>query len=490
MRKILKAIFVVLITFSSLGLWAQEDDLARVSILKFYDNTKQQSFGYLSTSIAEAIDKSMQQRFEYKKLNIDLKKRRRVPNVKDIKSLARKKGADFIIYGHYNFDKSKNQILIYVSIYITYNTKNIKIDVVRNPVDASLFSATEIVAAKIVGEIQKIATEQEKEKESQITLIFTDGDAKNQAKLKAHARRLQAYLGQSYKGQYVTFDEYKSKNAGAPSVNEKKKLFAFLAQEGIKKSYHIKIKAKNFVVEAKTGQKTQKTVTYPIKSSAKALERQWSNASKSIALEKRKRVSLDKNKLKALDDAFINRKIAFGLRGGFVFPFVNLDFADTQTEGPMLSIFGRYRVWQMVHAGLQISRNAFNRTSPVSVGSSEVNVRVKGEYFSALLLGGYTYNLTPKWQLLGEIGFGYYFGETRADYEDNGGSNGFTDFADSPANNKNPSFMVQFELNYAILKWLAVGFHANYFILFDKEADGKFAPLGGAAAGIAVIFAF
>jgi len=191
--QILLKLFLISLTFilSSQGLISNEknqiqktDDLAKVTILPYIDSTKTNNFGYMPGSLSDAIDKSMQNMFEYNRvkgpiLNKFIQKNtkdKKEFSDKDIKNISEKFKSDFIIYGYFTYEKDNNKIkkerkdkiIINTFIFLLDGKNFITLQSIKNPIDGTLFEATDKVANFIVDEIKKIALarQQEAEKKS------------------------------------------------------------------------------------------------------------------------------------------------------------------------------------------------------------------------------------------------------------------------------------------------------------------------------------
>ncbi len=148
----------------------QTEQLARVGILRFTDLTGTKNFGYMPNSLADAIDTSLQRKFEYnrvdpKKLEEIAAKQRASPNsftFAEVKATAKASQSDLLIFGYFTFDKQKNEIFIQTDIYVEAANKVINLPAVRNTVDDSIFTAVDRVAQNIVEAMVVLAAESAK----------------------------------------------------------------------------------------------------------------------------------------------------------------------------------------------------------------------------------------------------------------------------------------------------------------------------------------
>ncbi|MES0491033.1 MAG: hypothetical protein ABUK01_13630 [Leptospirales bacterium] len=136
----------------------KKSELARVAIFPFTDNTKSEDYGYLSSSLVDAIDKKMRKGFEYQRANFSKIKtlynyQSEVLVDKQIKKAAKLIEADIVIYGVYVFDETTNEIVISIDVYFPNIGEKKSLDPIRNPIDSTLFSASDRAADTIIIEI-------------------------------------------------------------------------------------------------------------------------------------------------------------------------------------------------------------------------------------------------------------------------------------------------------------------------------------------------
>jgi len=160
--RVLSISIVLLLTSSSYAQkkakTAEASQLAKVVILPFTDDTKSEDYGYLSGSLVDAIDKKMQKGFEYQKANFAQIKtlhnyQSEILTDKQIKTAAGLIGADIVIYGVYTFDQEAKQIVISIDIHFPNIGERKSLDPIRNPVDSTLFTASDRAADTIIVEI-------------------------------------------------------------------------------------------------------------------------------------------------------------------------------------------------------------------------------------------------------------------------------------------------------------------------------------------------
>jgi TolB-like protein len=146
----------------------QGGGLASVAILDFYDKTNTQLYSYLSSSLSQAVDGSMQRIFEFDRANVDKSNQAGRAHLKasgdaDKKALAafqQQTGADYLIYGDYTFNTKTGKVSIRARIYDLARKTVIGTTVMESNVDGTLFTAVDQIADKIVQDILLMAQSQ------------------------------------------------------------------------------------------------------------------------------------------------------------------------------------------------------------------------------------------------------------------------------------------------------------------------------------------
>ncbi|MFO1472793.1 MAG: hypothetical protein U1F27_17375 [Turneriella sp.] len=153
---------------------ADKPDLARVSIVRYADVTGTKNFGYMPDSLTEAIDKSLQIRFEYRREEPEktdaamalFRKKNPQLNAETAADFCRKHNTDILIYGEFSFDALTNEIVVKTSISLGSTSKFRALPERRNPVNATIFKLADLVADDIVRNLTEIAKEQAPEKQA------------------------------------------------------------------------------------------------------------------------------------------------------------------------------------------------------------------------------------------------------------------------------------------------------------------------------------
>ncbi|MDH4262568.1 MAG: DUF1566 domain-containing protein [Spirochaetia bacterium] len=199
-RKVFKYfLFISLVSGSFLVYSAEEDknnedkkteqksDLARIAILNFDDKTESENFQYMSGSLGDAVDTSMQKNFTYERVSsadidkimytakqkLTKEKISEKSNKKTderlglLKILAKELNVDIIIFGRYDFDQEAQIMNIHTNVYYVAIDEIADLEVVSNKVDSTIFGATDKAAANIISEIQKMAKQASEKSEAE-----------------------------------------------------------------------------------------------------------------------------------------------------------------------------------------------------------------------------------------------------------------------------------------------------------------------------------
>lgn len=147
------------------GVAGQSGGLASVAILDFYDRTNSRLFGYLSSSLSQAVDGSMQNIFEFQRADSAVGNSAGTTHLKGateaqksaLKAFQKQTGADYLIYGDYVYDKKTKKVTIRAQAYDLIRVIPVSTQSLESSVDASLFTAVDQIAERIVQDILLLA---------------------------------------------------------------------------------------------------------------------------------------------------------------------------------------------------------------------------------------------------------------------------------------------------------------------------------------------
>lgn len=166
-----------------IGLWgaasisaANTKELARVAILTYDDETGTKNFAYMPDSLTEAIDKSLQKRFDYvrEEPKKSEEQRRRIKKTgiftaKEAAQYCARFDVQILVYGRFTYDDKSRQLVVDTWISLGSEKDHRQLKERRNPTDASIFNLADKVAEDIVQEMTQIALEQKKSAQSAAT---------------------------------------------------------------------------------------------------------------------------------------------------------------------------------------------------------------------------------------------------------------------------------------------------------------------------------
>jgi hypothetical protein len=147
-----------------------------VAIFSFEDQTGSRDFAYMSDSISDAINESMQKNFSYDRVNPDeaktslQKAKDKVQQesaktkfkdkeeelLKIYKIMAKEIKADIIIYGFFTFNSKEQKLEIKTRMFYVSSQEFADIPDISNKIDSTIFGATDKTAQNIISEIRKM----------------------------------------------------------------------------------------------------------------------------------------------------------------------------------------------------------------------------------------------------------------------------------------------------------------------------------------------
>lgn len=165
---------VAVLLASSLPIFSQpqtpapQPALAIVALPDYVDATGSKNYAYLGPSLTDAINNSMQERFDFQRADkaaVDREVKRlwrpgKVPLDSDVKQIAILTRSDYVIVGSYTLNPRKTQVTFATRVFVAPD-RFIAVPDVTNAVDATLFDATNKVAAEIVRVIEADARAQQ-----------------------------------------------------------------------------------------------------------------------------------------------------------------------------------------------------------------------------------------------------------------------------------------------------------------------------------------
>ncbi len=217
-----------------------EEQLARVAILNFVNNTNSAQYEWASKSFPDAINKSMQQNFEYirtpqataQQVADKFRGGKATYNLDDLAKIAKEAKSEIIIFGDYVYDKKKGQLRFRARVFHIDGNRFIGNVKETSPIDNRVFTKVDVIAKKIVDQIYRyaLAVDEEeakkaREKKEKLRLLVLVPSWKTKKDKKRAIRELDILrfqLSKKYSARYITiFQFYDEKNV---SKKQRKKV--------------------------------------------------------------------------------------------------------------------------------------------------------------------------------------------------------------------------------------------------------------------------
>jgi hypothetical protein len=420
-------------------------ELARVAIVPMQDRTGSKNFGYLSESLSDAINSSMQKNFLYTQIDsseikqavFDLEQAALVmekeaneqknffsdlfqPKLKPksaeriqlekIQKLAKKLNADIVIYGNYIFDEKGNEMIISTSFYFGLVNAIRPISDMRNAVDNTIFAATDKVAKTIIVEIDLMVVSFEKN----------------------HPEAVEETASAEVLTEKTTAPENTSTTVAVePAVEGEKAISPEINAESVEKDTQ-----KNEEPESIT--ETVPAMEEPAK---KALTREMAKETTGKPIEE--------EIIEVADNSsdWQKKKISISLLPGFYINQISTPGLCGTCE-MQLGLAGRYWIFSNVYLGAKINFGEI-WSEKMALGSLALL-----DGFAAV---GYSLPV-DRWLFSADLGMGYYFVPGKAKVD-------------------NPAFSVSAQVEYMLSDLFSIGLSANAHMYYDQPKSLTFMGL-------------
>lgn len=232
------------------------NELARVGIVKFINNTGSSDFEWVEQSLPDAIDTSMKARFEYSRLDEDKVQAAagQVPpgptgySREDAEKISTLSQADILIYGNFFPDEGADELVLNAIIYNAAGKRVIGRVENRTPLNAKIFKNIDQMAAGIVSEIYRFALQANQEGNTKkklklLVLVPSYSTDQEEQQARQELENLKQELAAKTPGRYLTifefFDEYRvveheqQVSLGYAKKRERTKLQVWLENYGV-----------------------------------------------------------------------------------------------------------------------------------------------------------------------------------------------------------------------------------------------------------------
>lgn len=235
----LKSIFFVLPLVFSAASYAAEaaktQELARVAIFEFQDNTGQQNYGWVKTSLPDAINDSMKTHFEFVRADAAAAQKKTekagtpTPLTPEaVSQLAGQHGFDIVIYGDYSYNRSTKLAQINATVYHNGGKRIIGAVTEFTKLNNDVFTKIDVISKKITEHIYRYSldlTEKDalKKREEGIRLLVLVPTWTNEAEKKTAIGELEVQkkeLKKKYDAEFITIFEFFKKKQ-TPAADQK-----------------------------------------------------------------------------------------------------------------------------------------------------------------------------------------------------------------------------------------------------------------------------
>ncbi|MCX7632598.1 MAG: hypothetical protein N2Z22_04610 [Turneriella sp.] len=262
-------------------------ELARVAVMKFFNQSQSQNYEWVEKSLPDAINNSMKARFEFirqDEAKVNAVAARYLTNegeykLADADKIAKESQTDILIYGNFRLNETKDLLLLKAVIYNAQGKKVIGVVEESSPLDAKIFKAIDMLAQGIVEKIYAFALAAKREKGAEndlkilvLVLSFTSAEEERQAV--AELELLKAELSSSYSGRYLTIYEFhqqynvpreeRQKSLDYAKKREREKLVAWLEAHGVRNALIVLVADKKVAITPIQQGKSAAAVTYSV----------------------------------------------------------------------------------------------------------------------------------------------------------------------------------------------------------------------------------
>lgn len=308
-------ISLVFLLFAAGAAHADEaNDLARVGIVRFINNTNSNDFEWVEKSLPDAIDISMKARFEYVRLD-EAKVQAAAGQVtpgktvgtgdasaggryskEDAALIAKASQADILIYGNFVADHANEELVLYATIFNAASNRVIGQVENRTPINAKIFKNIDQMASEIVSEIYRFALQSSQTKSQKnlklLVLVPSFESADEKAVAMRELEHLKQELAARSPGRYLTiyefFDAYhvpvseQEISLSYASKRNRVKLQQWLENYGITNAMVVLVSENKVNITAIAANKTAQ-VSYAVNASPEEKSRQLVAAQEQVA---------------------------------------------------------------------------------------------------------------------------------------------------------------------------------------------------------------
>lgn len=273
---------------------AKPSELARVAILEFQDNTGQKNYGWVKTSLPDAINSSMKDQFEFQRAEVtgaskNLEKAKLSAgevDAQNVNAFAEQQGLDIVIFGNFHYEAKTRMAVFTAEVYHHKGKRVIGTVVQQSKLNNDVFGTIDTISKKIVEHIYRFSldlTEQQvvAKKEQSVRLLVLVPTWTNETQKKAAVNELEVQkkeLRKKYPAEFLTIFEFFTLKKTPANEQQKIEGFAKSRNDGAISDWLKAQKVTNamivFVAENKVSLRpvvegnTKPAVTYAVNASA------------------------------------------------------------------------------------------------------------------------------------------------------------------------------------------------------------------------------
>lgn len=233
---IVSKLSVIFMLFSSLSLWAAAEkpsELARVAILEFTDTTGQANYGWIKTSLPDAIYESMKAHFEFERADASAVEKSAAKSTDAtrgysstaIEYYSKAYNFDIVIFGDYTYDAQTKLATITANVYHREGKRIIGTVVEKTKLNNDVFAKIETISKKIIEKIYRFSLDLNErdaaeKRESDVRLLVLVPTWKDAAGKKAAIAELAVQkkeLKKRYDAQFLTIFEFFTQQKTPPA---------------------------------------------------------------------------------------------------------------------------------------------------------------------------------------------------------------------------------------------------------------------------------
>lgn len=204
-----------------------------------------------------------------------------------------------------------------------------------------------------------------------------------------------------------------------------------------------------------------------------ALEQQQKKGKE--ALDKKGKTQLDKTEK---SKTWAEMNWMFTAAVGPSMPLISRDSADPKVDG-MISAYGMKRLKGSWHVGLLGTFGGIKSVGKNSGAKTDLQV------WAGAVMGGYYFDLSPRWRATTAIGAGYYFGDLNRYVDCASGCYSSGSINSENTKIRNPFGIARAGIHFLIFSFLSLGLEADYRLYFDSS---KPVQVGHASISISAVF--